>query len=81
MKKFLSNKPWKQWRTRKMSFLYMMFVGTIAILLSGLKTSFSTEWLSLTLKYCEFVVGTGTLIIICPCFAKLKDVIKGEDEC
>lgn len=26
------NKPWKTWKTRKATFIYMLFVGTVAMI-------------------------------------------------
>lgn len=39
MKKWLSNKPWKAWRTRKVTFIYMIVISSIAMLYGALQMS------------------------------------------
>lgn len=39
MKKWLSNKPWKAWRTRKITFIYMIVISSIAILYGAIQMS------------------------------------------
>lgn len=80
MKELLKNKPWKQWKTRKFSFLYMIFLCTLAIGLTGIFTNFSIEWLEEVRKFCQFVVGTGTALIIAPSFTELKKTLNGGYE-
>lgn len=81
MRELIKNKPWKAWKTRKITFCYMLILGTAAIIVSGFLTNFSESWLDLVLKFCKFVVGTGTILILAPSFDALVKVKKGEDEC
>lgn len=76
MRKILSNKPWKQWTTRKLSFIYCMVMGT-AIIITGAIAIFTAEfdtatWMSESMDYIKFMIGTGTILALVP----LKDVIK-----
>lgn len=83
------NKSWKTWRTRKATFIYMLAVGTIAMIYGAVLQAFSidvTGWLELVLNFCKFVVGTGTVIVLVPSvkdlttFVLRKDGIDVDDE-
>ena len=81
MKKWLENKPWKAWRTRKITFVYMLFVSTIAIIYGAVLNAMSIDaiaWLNLVLNFCKFVVGTGTVIILIPSVKDLANFISGK---
>ena len=82
MRELIKNKAWKTWKTRKLTFCYMLCIGTIAIIVSGVFSKCSSEWLVTTLNFCKFVVGTGTVIILIPNISSLVKFVKGEsDEC
>lgn len=82
-KKILTNKPWKQWKTRKFTFIYCLIMGTMAIIFGAIMIfmgKFDTStWLSETLIFAKFIVGTGTIIIIAPDFVQLVKALKGVD--
>lgn len=81
MKKWLENKPWKTWRTRKVTFVYMLFISTTAIIYGAVLNAMSidaTAWLNLVLNFCKFVVGTGTVIILIPSVKDLANFISGK---
>lgn len=75
------NKPWKTWKTRKATFVYMLVVSTIAIIYGAIVGACGidiSEWLKLVLNFCKFVVGTGTVIILIPSVKELANFITGK---
>ncbi len=80
------NSPWKSWRTRKFSFIYCLSVGSMVILFGAAAIvigDFDTAtWMTESLKFCRFVIGTGTAIILLPSSKELiqfvKDKFSGE---
>lgn len=76
MRKILTNVPWKNWKTRKFSFIYCMVMGTAIIVVGAVATfvaDFDTAaWMEYSMGFLKFMIGTGTLITILP----LKDVIQ-----
>ena len=81
MKKWLSNKPWKAWRTRKVTFIYMIVISSIAMLYGAIQMSRGIDvsgWLQLVLNFCKFVVGTGTVIILVPSVKDLANFLTGK---
>ena len=71
MKKFLQNKSWKKWTTRKISFIYCLIMTTFIIIYTGVlmaTTSYidTAAWISESLKQLRFIIGTGTLIVLLP---------------
>ena len=77
------NKAWKSWKTRKLTFIYCLGIGTLAILFGAIMMCLGKDfqpasWLELTLNFCKFVVGTGTAIIIAPNFTSLVKILKGD---
>lgn len=82
MKKWFANKPWKAWRTRKATFVYMMIVSTIAIIYSAVMMQFHIDvsgWLELVLNFCKFVVGTGTVIVLLPNVESLTNFLLAKN--
>lgn len=82
MKKWFANKPWKAWRTRKATFVYMMIVSSIAIIYSAVMMQFHidvSEWLDLVLNFCKFVVGTGTVIVLIPNVESLANFLLAKN--
>lgn len=76
------NKSWKTWKTRKTTFIYMLAVGTAAIIYGAVLQAFSidvTGWLELVLNFCKFVVGTGTVIVLVPSVKDLTNFILRKD--
>lgn len=76
------NKPWKTWKTRKATFIYMLFVGTVAMIYGAVLQAFSIDvsgWLELVLNFCKFVVGTGTVIVLVPSVKDLTNFILRKD--
>lgn len=81
MKKWLSNKPWKAWRTRKVTFIYMIVISSIAMLYGAIQMSRGIDvsgWLQLVLNFCKFIVGTGTIIILVPSVKDLANFLTGK---
>lgn len=81
MKKWLSNKPWKAWRTRKVTFIYMIVISSIAMLYGAIQMSRGIDvsgWLQLVLNFCKFIVGTGTVIILVPSVKDLANFLTGK---
>lgn len=81
MKKWFSNKPWKAWRTRKVTFIYMIVISSIAMLYGAIQMSHGIDvsgWLQLVLNFCKFVVGTGTVIILVPSVKDLANFLTGK---
>lgn len=77
------NKSWKTWKTRKATFVYMLAVGTMAIVYGAVLQAFSidvTGWLELVLNFCKFVVGTGTAIVLVPSVKDLTSFLLKRDE-
>lgn len=82
MKKLLSNKPWKAWRTRKVTFFYMMIISTIAIIYTAVLMQFHIDvsgWLELVLNFAKFVVGTGTVIVLMPNVQSLANFLLAKN--
>lgn len=76
------NKSWKTWKTRKATFVYMLAVGTMAIVYGAVLQAFSidvTGWLELVLNFCKFVVGTGTAIVLVPSVKDLTNFLLKRD--
>lgn len=76
------NKSWKTWKTRKATFIYMLAVGTIAMVYGAILQAFSidvTGWLELVLNFCKFVVGTGTVIVLVPSVKDLTNFLLKRD--
>lgn len=71
------NKPWKAWKTRKFSFVYCVGFGTAAIVFGATmiaSNNFDTAtWLTETLDFCKFIIGTGTALVLMP---SVKDFVK-----
>lgn len=81
MKKWFSNKPWKAWRTRKVTFIYMIVISSIAMLYGAIQMSRGIDvsgWLQLVLNFCKFIVGTGTVIILVPSVKDLANFLTGK---
>ena len=71
MKKFLQNKSWKKWTTRKISFIYCLIMTTFIIIYTGILMATTdyidtATWISESLKQLRFIIGTGTLIVLLP---------------
>lgn len=68
MKKLLSNKPWKKWKTRKFAFIFALVVFVVytivcIIMLSNellLDSTLTTEVIS----FLKWVVTTGCFVVI-----------------
>lgn len=76
------NKSWKTWKTRKATFVYMLAVGTAAMIYGAVLQTFSidvTGWLELVLNFCKFVVGTGTAIVLVPSVKDLTNFLLKRD--
>lgn len=81
MKKWLSNKPWKAWRTRKVTFIYMIIISSVAMFYGAIQMSRGIDvsgWLQLVLNFCKFIVGTGTVIILVPSVKDLANFLTGK---
>lgn len=81
MKKWLSNKPWKTWRTRKVTFIYMIIISSVAMFYGAIQMSRGIDvsgWLQLVLNFCKFIVGTGTVIILVPSVKDLANFLTGK---
>ena len=82
MKKFLQNKSWKKWTTRKVSFIYCLIMTTFIIVYTGIlmaTTNYidTAAWISESLKQLRFIIGTGTLIVLLP-FDALEKFLMGK---
>ena len=82
MKKFLQNKSWKKWTTRKISFIYCLIMTTFIIIYTGIlmaTTNYidTAAWISESLKQLRFIIGTGTLIVLLP-FDALEKFLMGK---
>ena len=83
LKKLYNNKPWKEVKTRKISFTYCIIFGTLIILFGsfmiGFDKSFDTStWMSEGLNFCIFIVGTGTCIVLSSTITDVVKIIKGD---
>ena len=86
MKKWLSNKPWKEWRTRKFTFIFALvvfvFYTTIGIIMQAngllLDSTLTTE----VIGFLKWVVTTGVILVLGDKGIKFVKAIKGitEDE-
>ena len=82
MKKFLQNKSWKKWTTRKISFIYCLIMTTFIIIYTGILMATTdyidtAAWISESLKQLRFIIGTGTLIVLLP-FDALEKFLMGK---
>ena len=82
MKKFLQNKSWKKWTTRKISFIYCLIMTTFIIVYTGILMATTdyidtAAWISESLKQLRFIIGTGTLIVLLP-FDALEKFLMGK---
>ena len=86
MSKKITNKPWKQWPTRKFAFIYSIVAATVIMGIGGyacfhpeMNFDFAT-WMSESMSFIKWVVTTCAIITVLP----LKDVVKifkgGDDE-
>ena len=93
MKKFLQNKSWKKWTTRKISFIYCLIMTTFIIIYTGILMATTdyvdtAAWISESLKQLRFIIGTGTLIVLLPFDAlekflmgKVSDSLSDDEDC
>lgn len=81
IKKMYNNKPWKDVKTRKISFTYCVIFGTLIILFGAIMISFdknfdTSTWMSEALNFCKFIVGTGTCIVLSANISQVVKILK-----
>lgn len=80
-RRLMDDKPWKEWTTRKWSFMYCLVFGTIIIAL-GAVSMFTgagfdfTTWFTISLDFIFKVILTGMILTLVPLDKALDMLMK-----
>ncbi len=81
MKEWIKNRPWKKWRTRKVTFvgvlLFLVIYTVISFILSWYDHAIDTTVTTEVFKTGRWVILTGTSIVLADAASKLLK--KDED--
>lgn len=82
MKEWIKNRPWKKWRTRKVTFvgvlLFLVIYTAISFILSWNDHAIDTTVTTEVFKTGRWVILTGTSIVLADAASKLLK--KDEDD-
>lgn len=82
MKEWIKNRPWKKWRTRKVTFvgvlLFLVIYTVISFILSWYDHAIDTTVTTEVFKTGRWVILTGTSIVLADAASKLLK--KDEDD-
>lgn len=82
MKEWIKNRPWKKWRTRKVTFigvlLFLVIYTAISFILSWHDHAIDTTVTTEVFKTGRWVILTGTSIVLADAASKLLK--KDEDD-
>jgi len=81
MKNFLKNKPWKTWRTRKITFVgvlcFLLVYTGLCILLAWYDHTIDSTVTTEVFKTGRWIIVTGTSIVLSDAAAK---ILKKDDD-
>ena len=83
MKELFNNKPWKKWKTRKVSFigvlLFLVLYTAISFVLSWFDHAIDDTVTTEVFKTGRWVIVTGTSIVLADSASKLLKKNEGDD--
>lgn len=81
MKEWIKNRPWKKWKTRKVTFigvlLFLLIYTTISFILSWYDHAIDTTVTTEVFKTGRWVIMTGTSIVLADSVSK---ILKKDEE-